>query len=187
MQTVKDSLAATPARSRAAQAGGGGGGGGGGGEEACAQGRQRPAGASVSPLTPTLSPQSRGRRRKSSSGSGPAIPRFAPHLIHDARVSGFRQYPLVSRPPPGHNHPSPPPGAVREPVPVPRRDGRIRGRPTQCRTYMTDVGVLAAAEPVGAREARRLKGELVGLLRDAVESGASVGFLLPLADDEAAA
>jgi acetyltransferase len=51
---------------------------------------------------------------------------------------------------------------------------------------MTEV-MSAAAEPVGGREARRLKAGFVELLRDAVEAGASVGFLAPLPDDEAVA
>jgi acetyltransferase len=52
---------------------------------------------------------------------------------------------------------------------------------------MTDTGVTVGVEPVAGREARALRGGFVELLRDAVAHGASVGFLDPLADDEAAA
>jgi ribosomal protein S18 acetylase RimI-like enzyme len=52
---------------------------------------------------------------------------------------------------------------------------------------MTDADVLVGVERVTGREARALRPGLVELLRDAVGHGASVGFLDPLADDEAAA
>ena len=52
---------------------------------------------------------------------------------------------------------------------------------------MTDTEVTVGVEPVAGRAARAVRGELVELLRDAVAHGASVGFLDPLADDEAAA
>jgi acetyltransferase len=52
---------------------------------------------------------------------------------------------------------------------------------------MTDTEVTLGVEPVSGRAARAVRGELVELLRDAVAHGASVGFLEPLADDEAAA
>jgi ribosomal protein S18 acetylase RimI-like enzyme len=52
---------------------------------------------------------------------------------------------------------------------------------------MTDVGVLAQVERLTSREARALRAGFVELLRDAVAGGASVGFLDPLSDDQAAA
>ena len=52
---------------------------------------------------------------------------------------------------------------------------------------MTDVGVVAEVERLGGRECAGLRAGFVELLRDAVAGGASVGFLDPLSDDEAAA
>ena len=52
---------------------------------------------------------------------------------------------------------------------------------------MTDTGVMAEVERLGGREARASRAGFVELLRDAVAGGASVGFLDPLPDDEAAA
>lgn len=52
---------------------------------------------------------------------------------------------------------------------------------------MTDVQVIAEVEPLTGRQARAFRAGFVELLRDAVADGASVGFLDPLPDDEAAA
>lgn len=51
---------------------------------------------------------------------------------------------------------------------------------------MTDALVIAEVEPLTARPGRALRAGFVELLRDAVAGGASVGFLDPLPDDEAA-
>jgi ribosomal protein S18 acetylase RimI-like enzyme len=47
--------------------------------------------------------------------------------------------------------------------------------------------VVAEIERLAGREARALRAGFIELLRDAVAGGASVGFLDPLSDDEAAA
>jgi acetyltransferase len=51
---------------------------------------------------------------------------------------------------------------------------------------MTDTTVLAQVELLAGRDARGLRAGFVELLRDVVNGGASVGFLDPLSDDEAA-
>lgn len=52
---------------------------------------------------------------------------------------------------------------------------------------MTVAGPTADVEPLTATAGRGLRAGFVDLLRDAVTNGASVGFLDPLPDDEAAA
>jgi acetyltransferase len=52
---------------------------------------------------------------------------------------------------------------------------------------MTEAGPIADVDQLAAAEARALRAGFVELLRDAVAGGASVGFLDPLPDDEAAA
>ena len=51
---------------------------------------------------------------------------------------------------------------------------------------MTDTEVTVGVEPLTGRGARALRAGFVELLRDAVGHGASVGFLDPLPDDQAA-
>jgi ribosomal protein S18 acetylase RimI-like enzyme len=52
---------------------------------------------------------------------------------------------------------------------------------------MTEAGLSIDVEPLVGAAARGLRAGFVELLRDVVAGGASVGFLDPLADDEAAA
>ncbi|HEX3148953.1 MAG TPA: GNAT family N-acetyltransferase [Gemmataceae bacterium] len=51
---------------------------------------------------------------------------------------------------------------------------------------MTAAPPIADVQQLSCRDARAMRGGLIELLRDAVNSGASVGFLEPLSDDEAA-
>jgi ribosomal protein S18 acetylase RimI-like enzyme len=52
---------------------------------------------------------------------------------------------------------------------------------------MTETGLMIDVEPLAGTAARGLRAGFVELLRDVVAGGASVGFLDPLPDDEAAA